>query len=66
MPETFDRKKAAEAQSKFAQEHECPMFAPIEGWCYHCGRNIYEQISVEEAGKRLITGCPHCYHSFVD
>lgn len=23
-------------------------------------------VSIEEAGSRLITGCPHCSHSFCD
>ena len=51
---------------------------PSNGWCYSCGRNIYEPytyrgredhtygITVEEAGSRHITSCPHCNATFCD
>ena len=76
---TYDPIEAAKAQERYCNEHEIPVFAPRNGWCHSCGRNIYEPytyrgredntyygISVEEAGSRLITGCPHCNHSFVE
>lgn len=62
----IDRMKAVEAQTRFCEENEVPMFAPGDGYCEHCMNDIYAIITVEEAGKRLITGCPHCNHSFVD
>jgi len=73
--ETFDIKLACEAQAKFVKEKGYPHFAPSTGRCYDCGRNIYQQIisdqwssgySVERASSELITGCPHCHHSYCD
>jgi hypothetical protein len=73
--ETFDVKKACDAQSEYCKAHEYPHFAPGDGRCYDCGKNIYQQIikgdwssgySVERASSELITGCPHCYHSYCD
>lgn len=50
-------------------------FAPANGICYRCKRNIYSEvnhgnystgISVERATNELITGCPHCNASYCD
>ena len=43
-------------------------FAPTNGICYRCRKQIYSEggISVERASTELTTGCPFCYHSFVD
>lgn len=44
-------------------------FAPISGNCYYCHRNIIEgnnAITLKELGDYIITGCPHCHHSFCD
>ena len=74
----FDPAAAAKAQENYCEQHEVPMFAPSNGICDHCGRNIYDPItyrghenktygiSVEQAGKRLITSCPHCNASYTD
>lgn len=72
----FDPKKAAKAQIAYCEHEEVPMFAPSNGQCFRCGRNIYLPtngqsgricgITVEQAGKTLITGCPHCCYSFVE
>lgn len=78
MPKTYNAIQAANAQAKYCEDHELPMFAPANGWCGHCGRNIFEPytyrrepivtmgITVEEAGSRHITGCPLCGHTFCD
>ncbi|MBE5807740.1 MAG: hypothetical protein E7317_05305 [Clostridiales bacterium] len=70
--------EAAAAQKRYCEENEIPQFAPANGWCSACGRNIYEPytyrgreedtrgISVDAAGKRLITSCPHCNTTFCD
>lgn len=52
------------AQSEFVREAGGPLFAPGDGRCWKCGRQIYEAISLERAGSSRITGCPHCKHSF--
>lgn len=72
----FNPTQATKAQEAYCDEHECPMFAPRNGLCYRCGRNIFLPtnardgavfgITVESAGKRLITSCPHCNYSFVE
>ena len=56
-------------------------FAPKDGHCYACHRNIYldydrvtfggittrsKGISTEEARTSLITGCPHCHRCYCD
>ena len=71
----FDIQKAHEAQNKYCDENDLPIFAPFSGMCYRCSRNIYlpfqkgdvvTGISVDSAGRRLIAGCPHCGYSFCD
>lgn len=64
----YDAQLAKQAQDKYCLEHEIPHFAPHNGICWNCNRNIYDDggISVEESGSRLITGCPFCHRSYVD
>lgn len=72
----FNPGRAAKAQSKYCDAHNCPKFAPSDGHCYRCGMNIYlptngpygdvRGITVEKAGSTLVTGCPHCHYSFVE
>lgn len=78
MSKNYDPIEAAKAQEDYCNENEVPRFAPGNGWCSSCGRNIYEPytyrrepiattgISVEEAGRKLITSCPHCNRTFCD
>lgn len=72
---TFDVEASKAAQKKLQQEKSWPDFAPSSGICYDCGRQIYSEIetgygktgvSLELASAELITGCPHCHHSFCD
>jgi hypothetical protein len=54
-----------------AQRHYCEskgllQFGPYDGYCYRCGKDVYANMSVAEAGSTQITGCPHCFKSFVD
>lgn len=80
--ETFDIPKSIAAQKEYlkglAKRHPDDWmapnfaqgrgFAPPDGSCYRCHRNIYSEggISVERASKELITGCPSCHVSYVD
>ena len=76
MENNFDPTKAAQAQEAYCNQREVPMFAPRNGLCYRCGYNIFLPINgshgsvlgvtVEDAGKKLITGCPFCNCSFVE
>jgi hypothetical protein len=40
-------------------------FAPKDGKCPKCGRNIYSKIIVKE-DMAMITSCCYCNHSFVN
>ena len=73
----FNPTAADKAQREYCEAHETPMFAPSNGICYRCANNIYLPhkyrdhdtvygITIEDAGKRLITSCPHCNYSFVE
>ena len=52
------------AQKKFQDEHKYPDFAPRNGICFRCRRQIYEVISFQKASTKLITGCPYCCYSY--
>lgn len=50
-------------------EYERTGFAPIDGKCWRCGRNIADGengITLEKLGDYIITGCPHCNCSFCE
>ena len=73
--EHFNVTEAIAAQRKYCEENGVPHFAPRNGICWRCHRNIYEPvnhgkytagISVEKAGRTLVTGCPHCCRSYCD
>lgn len=63
---------ASIAQRAYCDASGSTYFAPDNGICYHCGRNIYQTygesrgISQDEASHSLITGCPHCNYSFCE
>ncbi|HHQ6537959.1 hypothetical protein J8631_00310 [Serratia fonticola] len=72
---TFNSEVARQAQAKYCKEKQYPHFAPLDGICYRCKRDIYQQqtasarptgISVQEAGSKLICFCPHCNRSYDD
>jgi len=71
--------ESAIAQEAYCNKHGCPVFIPSTGYCPNCGGNIFEPynvrrgseyvtlgIDVEEAGRRLITGCPLCGRTFCE
>lgn len=78
----YDIQQSIKAQEKYCEEHEAPHFAPKTGRCWSCNQNIYAPghhvwkgksdgresagISVEKAGRELVTGCPHCHRSYCD
>ena len=47
-------------QKKYCEENNLPMFAPANGICGSCKRQI------EDTDKEHITGCPHCNRSYCD
>lgn len=73
--ETFNAEAACAAQKALVEANEYPHFAPSDGRCYDCRRQIYDQIdrglyktgiSVESAAISLVTGCPHCHFSYCE
>lgn len=71
----YNSAQAKEKQREYCKEHSLPHFAPYDGICFSCRQNIYRPIehkgyvtgiSVERAGKELITGCPHCNRTYCD
>lgn len=71
----YDTIEAVKAQKKYCEERGFPHFAPLNGKCYSCNRDIYQPmqkgkfqsgVTVEAAGNNLITGCPHCNRSYCD
>lgn len=69
--------KAAAAQEQYCSERNTPMYAPKDGVCPCCGRNIYSSLrtskgeivvgySVQFASEHLITRCSWCCASFTD
>lgn len=66
--ETYNATQAHEAQTKYCKEKGVPHFAPPD-ICWSCHTNIYmgdRGISVEQASKTLVTGCPYCHRSYCD
>lgn len=61
---------AYEAQKKFCDLNDVPLFSPI--FCWSCGFNVFLPSehragrSVLYARKNHITCCPHCSRSFCD
>lgn len=41
-----------------------PRFAPADGHCYSCRRQIY--VEGMRDGSRLVTGCPWCARSYCE
>lgn len=75
MEQTFDVALATKGQREFVLARKYPHFAPADGRCYSCNTQIYQQqdhgeyksgVSVESASTGLVTGCPHCHHSYCD
>jgi hypothetical protein len=60
---TVDRVEAGRrAQRTLCDARKLPHFAPENGVCWSCYRQIYEELS----GDSYITGCPYCHRSYCD
>lgn len=43
------------------------MFMPESGVCWGCHKNIIDKETEKgNDGSKMVTGCPHCYRSYVD
>jgi hypothetical protein len=68
---TKDPKEISECikrQAQLCKEKELPHFAPSNGICWRCKRNIYQNYGTSKGktGEEFITGCPHCSRSYCD
>lgn len=55
-----------QAQKNYCQENKVPYFAPGNGICWKCRKQVYNAITMESASTQLITGCPYCHRSYCD
>ncbi|OWF74684.1 hypothetical protein B4902_00735 [Yersinia frederiksenii] len=71
----YSSNAAQKAQAEYCQNNGVPHFAPHDGICFRCKKDIYQQhslngrstgITVERAGSELVTYCPHCNRSYDD
>ena len=62
---TTEADLARQAQNKYRSGNKLPRFAPINGICSNCNKNIYEGISVKIARQELVIECPFCKHLFI-
>lgn len=56
------------AQERYTKQNHDPRFAPEDGFCWSCGKQIYggRGYDLHRASNELITGCPHCHRSYLD
>ena len=54
------------AQEDYCEKENVLHFAPTDGICYRCDKQIYHDITLDEASNELITGCPICGWSYCD
>jgi len=62
----MELQKKIKAQEQYCKKHKLPVFAPADGKCYRCRKQIYEKISLKEASNSLIVSCPHCLRDYTD
>jgi hypothetical protein len=60
--------KAIITQKKLCDKLGLPHFAPPNGICSECKRQIYQNYNDSSGvnGSSLVTGCPHCLKSYCD
>lgn len=62
---TPEKKSKVMAQLIYCRDKHVPFFAPLNR-CSSCGRDVWDRVSLEAAGRELITGCPFCNRSYCD
>lgn len=53
-------------QKKKCDEWKFPYFAPDDGKCFNCNKQIYEHLSLKEVLEEPITHCPYCSRAYND
>lgn len=75
----YNTQASCQAQREYCEKKNAPHFASYDGRCWNCKQDIYKPmehkqgdriyttgITVEKAGRELVTGCPHCNRSYCD
>lgn len=71
----FNSPVAQQAQKEYCTNNHAPHFAPVDGICFRCKKDIYARmdngtfvtgISVRRAANELVLYCPHCGRSYDD
>jgi hypothetical protein len=57
-----DIQGAIQAQADVCTRLRIPRFAPSNGICWSCRRQIYEELD----GTHHVSGCPFCHRSYCD
>jgi hypothetical protein len=55
-----------EAQERYCAKKRVPLFAPSNGICSACKKQIYDRFTMIQASREHITGCPYCDHSYCE
>lgn len=63
--EMYQKELKILAQEAYCAIHKVPNFVG-DGRCYSCYRNVFNDMTLEKAGSKHITGCPYCHTSFCD
>lgn len=75
MEKVFSPVAARKAQEEYCKNKHVPHFAPNNGICFRCKKDIYQQnglrgyetgISLDEAKTSHVIYCPHCNRSYCD
>lgn len=75
MEKVFSPAAARKAQMEYCKKINAPLFAPNDGVCYRCKKDIYQKqglrgyetgISLEKANSTHVIYCPHCNVSYCD
>ncbi len=73
MEKVFSPVAARKAQEEYCKNKRVPHFAPNDGVCFRCKKDIYQQhglrgyetgISLNEANTTHVIYCPHCNFSY--
>lgn len=59
---TTSRDQLLEAQADLCLKNKYPHFAPTNGVCRSCGKDMV----TEDWSRHLVTGCQHCHRSYVE
>lgn len=61
----YQRRRLIDAQIKYCEDNNYPMFMPKLGYCWLCARDIVPKLK-DKMATELITGCPICHRSYCD